>query len=127
MKESPMNYQQEIIQHEEQLLNAFGNKDIAALDELIHNDAVFVLPNGLTVTKTAVLDNYRTGNTTMTVTSSDQKITLLNDTAIVSMNLELKGNYFEEKISSQFRYLRVWKLVRNDWKVIATSGVPLNN
>ncbi|MDB5258683.1 MAG: hypothetical protein JWM14_3378 [Chitinophagaceae bacterium] len=119
--------QQQIAACEVQLLNAFGNKDISALDEIIHDSVLFILPNGLTATKTMILDNYRSGNTTMAITSSDQKINIIGNTAVVSMNLELKGKYFEQEISSQFRYLRVWKLFHTTWKVIATSGVPLNN
>ena len=119
--------QQQIIEYEKKLLNAFQTKDLIVLDELIHDSALFVLPNGLTVTKQVVLDNYRGGDTTMTsIISSDPKINLIDNTAIVSINLELKGKYFEQEISSQFRYLRVWKLFNTEWKVIATSGIQIN-
>lgn len=117
---------EQIIEFEKRLLDAFGDKDIAVLNELIHEDALFVLPNGLTVTKPMVIDNYRSGNMAMTAISSDQKINLIDDTAIVSINLELNGKYFEQQVSSKFRYIRVWKLFGGAWKVIATSGVPIN-
>jgi ketosteroid isomerase-like protein len=118
---------EEIIAHEKKLLAAFSNKDLVVLDELIHDEALFVLPNGQAVTKSTVLDNYREGNMAMTsITSSDQKIHLIDDTAVVSMILALNGSYLEEPISSQFRYIRVWKLFDQTWKVIATSGVAIN-
>ncbi len=108
-------------------MDAFQNNDLSVLDELIHESALFVLPNGLSVTKAKVLDNYQAGDTVMTsITSSDQKINFVNDTAVVSINLELKGKYFEQDVSSQFRYIRVWKSINDTWKVIATSGVPIN-
>ena len=96
------------------------------LEELIHNNALFILPNGLTVTKAMVLDNYKVGKMDMSsIIPSGQIINVVDDTAIVSVNLEMHGSYEEKKISSQFRYLRVWKLCDGSWKVIGVCGVPL--
>jgi ketosteroid isomerase-like protein len=117
----------QILKNENELLNAFRKCDLNVLDELICEDALFILPNGSTVTKSIVLDNYRSGNTAMTsINSSDQKINLIDDTAVVSVNLEMTGKYNDQVISQQFRYLRVWKLFTNSWKVIAVSGIPLS-
>jgi hypothetical protein len=57
---------------------------------------------------------------------SDQVINFIDDTAIVSLDLQLKGKYFEEVIDSHFRYIRIWKLCNDKLKVIAVSGVPIN-
>lgn len=112
---------------ETSLLAAFGNKDLDIIDELIHDNALFVYPNGLPVTKAVVLENYRSGNSAFsTITPGDQVIHFFDDTAVVSLNLELKGNYHEEQVSAAFRYIRVWKLFSGSWKVIAVSGVPIN-
>lgn len=117
----------QIIECEKKLLDAFMEKDMKTVDELIHDDALFVYPNGQSVTKAIVLENYRTGNSAFTkAEATDQIINLIGDTAIVSINLELKGKYHEELISANFRYIRVWKLFNNVWRVIAVSGVPIN-
>ena len=117
---------EQIIEKEAELLAAFQKCDLHTLDQLIHEDALFVLPNGLTVTKSKVLDNYRSGSTAMTsIQATDPIITLINDNAIVSVNLEMTGNYNDQVISQHFRYIRVWKLCTDIWKVIAVSGVPL--
>jgi ketosteroid isomerase-like protein len=116
----------EIIACEEKLLNAFANKDLKTIDEMIHEDALFVYPNGLPVTKGIVIENYRVGNSAFTtVIATDQLISLVEDTAVVSMNLELKGKYHDQEISSNFRYIRVWKQINEQWKAIAVSGVPV--
>lgn len=116
-----------IIVNEAELLNAFQKCDLATLDNLISGSALFVLPNGLTLTKAMVLDNYRSGGTTMTlINASDQKINIIDNTAVVSVNLEMTGKYNDQIVSQQFRYIRVWKLFIDSWKVIAVCGVPLS-
>ncbi len=73
-----------------------------------------------------VLENYRSGNSVFTtIKSSDQIINLIEDTAVVSMKLELQGKYFDELISSPFRYIRVWKSFHDVLKVIAVCGVEI--
>ena len=122
-----MSLKELIIEQEKRLLHAFENKDLAIIDELLHDDAQFVYPNGQQVTKSNVLDNYRRGNSAFnTIIASEQLITLIDDTAIVTMILELKGNYYDQQISSLFQYIRVWKLFGSDWRVIAVSGVQIN-
>ncbi len=111
---------------EKKLLNAFGNKDLQTMDELIHDQALFVYPNGLPVTKSMVLENYRSGKSAFSaIVPGEEMIHLFDDTAVVSLHLELKGNYQEQVISAGFRYIRVWKLFQGQWKVIAVSGVPI--
>ena len=111
---------------ENKLLDAFGNKDLKTMEELIHDDALIIYPNGLSLTKAMVIENYRSGNSAFsTIIPSDQTINLFDGTAIVSLNLELKGNYHEQIVSAEFRYLRVWRLFNGTWKVIAVSGVPI--
>lgn len=115
-----------ITEKESELLTAFQSCDLDTLDKLIHETALFVLPNGLTVTKSKVLDNYRSGNTAMTsIKASDQIIVLIDKMAVVSVNLEMSGKYNDTIISQQFRYIRVWELIGNSWRVIAVSGVPI--
>jgi ketosteroid isomerase-like protein len=122
-----MESKKQIQELEKTLLAAFGNKDLKIIDELIHEDALFVYPNGLPVSKAMVMENYRSGNSAFsTIIPSDEVITLFDDTGVVSLNLELKGNYHEQIVSAEFRYIRVWKLFNGAWKVIAVSGVPIN-
>jgi hypothetical protein len=127
MTTNQVDIKNQIIECEGKLLDAFTNKDLITLDTLIHDGALFILPNGITVTKSMVLDNYRKGDTAMTsIKPSDQKINLIENTAVVSVNLEMIGKYNDKIISQQFRYIRVWKLHNDTWQVIAVSGVPIN-
>ena len=121
-----MNYQEHIIENEKKLFDAFKNKDLTVLQELLHDNLLFVLPNGLTETKADVMNNYRSGDTVMTsISASDYVFSCIDDTVIVSLNLGLKGKYFDHIIEANFRYIRVWKLFDEGWKVIAGSGIQL--
>ena len=117
---------EQIIENEKILLDAFQNCDLKILDDLIHDNAHFVYPNGLLVTKSIVMDNYRSGNSAFnSVTASEQEINFIDDTAIVVVILDLNGKYKEQLINQKFQYIRVWKLFNDKWKVIAVSGVQI--
>ena len=121
-----MNIQNQIIECEEKLLNAMIESNLTVLDELLHENLLFNIPNGVTVTKKMDLDNYRSGNMCIkSILSSDQIIQLIDDTAIVAVNLTLKGKFNQQSLDGHYRYLRVWKLFNTSWKIIAGSCVSL--
>src|SRR5438270_693675 len=108
---------EQIIESEKRLLAAFQNNDTKILDELLHEDLLFVIPTGQTITKVMDLENMRSGNMHVhSVSSSEQQINLIGDNAIVSVLIELKGKYLEHPIDGKFRYIRVWKVINNTWK-----------
>ncbi|HSH65720.1 MAG TPA: nuclear transport factor 2 family protein [Bacteroidia bacterium] len=117
---------EEIINCEKNLLDAFQRCDLSLIDHFLHSNAQFIYPNGLLLTKPTVLENYRSGNSAFhSIETSEQVIEIIDDTATVSMIMELKGTYKDQQINNKFRYIRVWKLMQDEWKVIATSGVQL--
>ncbi len=117
---------EQIIESEKRLLTAFQKNDTNILNELLHDDLIFVIPSGKTITKAMDLENMRSGNMTVhSISSSDQHINIISDNAIVSVMIELKGKYLEHNIDGKFRYIRVWKLINNTWKVIGGSGMQI--
>jgi len=112
-----------IISLETKLLKAFCDYDVDTLDELIHESALFVLPTGQAIPKGTVLNNYRQKKMTMEIIPSDPIVNLIDDTAVIAVNLESQVTSGDTKSHSQFRYLRVWKLFNGTWKIIATGGV----
>jgi hypothetical protein len=121
-----MNIKTQIAENENRLLKAMLESDTAALDKLLHDDLFFNIPNGITVTKNLDLDNYRSGSLIISsILPSDQIINIINDTAIVAVTLVLNGTYAEQSLDGKYRYLRVWKLFDDSWKVIAGSCVLL--
>lgn len=119
-------YQDQVIASEERLLEAMQTSDVELLNELLHDDLLFNGPDGTTATKAMDLANYGSGDIHLhTVAAHDLALSLIGDTAVVTVTVELGGNYLDETLNGSFRYLRVWKLIDNRWQVIAGSVVPL--
>ena len=113
-----------IISMEKEMLNAIRNSDVKKLNELIHEDLLFNIPTGQTITKDLDLENYRSGNMKIEdISSSEQLINLIGDTAVVSVTITMKGKYLEHIIDGKFRINRIWKMFGNNWKVIAGSSI----
>ena len=117
---------EQIIGYEMKLLGAIKQSDIAKLNELLHDDLLFVIPTGQTVTKDLDLSNLRSGNLKIDqISSREQKINIIEDSAVVSVIVDLKGNYLDQTIDGTFKYIRIWKLINNKWKVIGGAGIQV--
>jgi len=117
-----------IIKVEQEILKAMKNCDIKKLDELLHEEILFNIPNGQAITKNQDLETYRSGNMNIDeIKSSDQKINLIGEIAIVSVTIKMKGKYFDFSLDGKYKILRVWKLFNTQWKVIAGSSNVLKN
>jgi ketosteroid isomerase-like protein len=115
-----------IVNAEIELLTAIKTADVAALDKLLHDDLLFNLPEGQTITKEFDLETYRSGKVKIeTLEAADQIINIIEDTAVVSVIILLKGTYDNNPIANSFRYIRVWKQFGESLKVIAGSCVAL--
>ena len=115
-----------IIENEKHLLEALKNSDLKKMEVLLHDELLFHIPNGQTITKAMDLESYRSGLMTIhEISSEEQVIHVIDNIAVVSVVIKLKGKYTDQLIDGKFRYLRVWKLVGSDWKVIAGSCIPL--
>ncbi len=117
-------HQAQIVASEKDLLEAMKTSNAELLDKLLHDDLLFNGPTGETATKAMDLNNYRSGNINLhTVESSDLMLRMIGDNAVVAVTVEIQGSYLGQEIDGKFRYLRVWKLFGDNWKVIAGSVV----
>lgn len=118
--------QEEVISTEEKLLKSITENDTDVLEDLLHDDLLFHLPNGQVVTKSLDLDAHRSGNLKVSsIAPSDYIIKIIEDTAVVSVLVELKGSFLHQPIDGSFRYVRVWKLFAGKLKIIAGSCIQL--
>lgn len=116
----------QIMEAERRLLESMEKNNIDDLNELLHDELLFVIPTGQTVTKEMDLSNMRSGNLKIeAVSSSEQEINLLGDNAIVSVVIHLKGAYLGQPIDGKFKYIRIWKWFGSKWKVIGGAGIQI--
>ena len=116
----------EIIKLEEELLVAIQSSDVGTLDKLLHNDLLFITPDGQTITKQMDLAAHRSG--TMVVEelkSTIEQISVIESTAVVIVVYETKGKMLGNSIQGRFRYIRIWNLIVGDWKVIGGSCIQV--
>ena len=118
--------EQKIREVETQLLEAMKKSDIKMLDQLLHDDLLFVLPSGEVITKEMDLETHKSGNLVFEeITSSIDSIKQIGENAVVTLSLKISGKILEQYFEGNFRYLRVWKRFDNQLKVIAGSGVAI--
>ncbi|OPB85028.1 DUF4440 domain-containing protein [Elizabethkingia ursingii] len=116
--------EENIIACENQLYKAIKESDIQMLDLLLHDDLLFILPNGEIITKEQDLKNYKDGIMEVEeLIPKTESLNIIEDTAVITLTIILKGKfqgvYFEEK----FRYIRLWKNIDNQLKVIGGSCI----
>jgi ketosteroid isomerase-like protein len=120
-------YRQQIQQAESKLVAAMKINDVPSLDELLHDDLLFIAPDGQTVTKAMDLEAHRSG--TMIVEEAIATIEVINiigDIAVTTTLLKAKGKMLGQALAGEFRYIRVWKLFGKSWRVVGGSCTPLN-
>lgn len=113
---------------EKDIIDAMLNSNVEMLDILIHDDLLFHIPNGQSITKTMDLEGYQSGHMNISSMSvSDQQIKIFTDTAIVSSSIYMEGTYLEHEIDGMYKFIRIWKQFGNQWKVIAGSSIEAKN
>jgi ketosteroid isomerase-like protein len=126
MEAQTFQHKEQIIAHESRLLNAIKASDVSTLDELLHDDLLFITPGGQAITKAMDLDAHRSGSMVVDEILPDlEHINVIGDTAVVTLTLDTKGKMLGQPIAGKFRYIRVWKLFGDRWKVIGGSCTQL--
>lgn len=115
-----------VVNAEIELLTAIKKSDVLALDNILHDDLLFNMPDGQTITKEFDLQAYRSGKLKIdSLEASDQIVNIIADSAVVAVTVALKGTYDNNPIKGVFKYIRVWKKAGKNLKVIAGSCVQL--
>lgn len=116
-----------ILEKEEQLLAAMKEGNVQKLDELIHEDLLFLLPDGQTITKEMDLANYESGDMVIaSITATAEKLVVHDDTVVTISYSQIRGKYKSQEFEGRYKYLRIWKLQDANWKVVAGSCTPAN-
>ncbi len=118
--------EQKVKEAENLLLQAMNKSDIEMLDQLLHDDLLFVLPNGEVITKKMDLETHKSGKLILEeITSSIDSINLIEENVVVTLTSKIKGKMLDQSFEGNFRYIRVWKIFDNKLKVIAGSCLAI--
>lgn len=107
--------------HEKRLKQAMLQSDISVLDELLSPDLIFTNHLGGLMSKQDDLEAHQSGMLEINeISLSDQKITIHDNVAVVSVQAHIIGSYANVTSDSHFRFTRVWSRIKNEtWQVIA--------
>jgi hypothetical protein len=109
-----------IMEHEEVLRKAMLTSDLKTLDELIHDDLIFVNHFGQILTKEADIEAHRSGVLNFTdIKVIDQRVKLLDNLAVTVTRASLKGTFGTESIEDEICYTRVWQNIGGKMKIIS--------
>ncbi|MFZ4260448.1 nuclear transport factor 2 family protein [Sphingobacterium sp. HJSM2_6] len=113
----------EILNHEHQLYEAMKIGHVDKLDKLLHEDLLFIIPSGETISKEMDLATYRSGNLKIEdLHSTVEQLNIIDDLAVITLKINLKGRYNGESFEAHYRYIRFWKKFVDGLKVVGGSG-----
>ncbi|MFC5682987.1 nuclear transport factor 2 family protein [Flavobacterium sp. MAHUQ-51] len=116
----------QVVEHENILYQAIIEGNINTLEKLLHNDLLFIIPNGEMITKEIDLNMYREGTFKVNeIVPNMEALNIIDDVAVVVVLMELKGSYNSESFEAKYRYIRFWKNFKEGLKVIGGSGITV--
>lgn len=115
-----------ILEQENKLYSAIKEGNVPLLDELLHNDLLFIVPSGEVITKEIDLDTYRAGTLKVEeLLSKVENLNIIDDMAVITLTMKLKGKFNNVSFEADYRYIRIWKKFDNGMKVVGGSGVAI--
>lgn len=101
--------------------DAVVKADTAAMDKLLSDDYMAILPNGTLQTKEQTLASMRSGATHLTaITVSDRRVRFYGTTALVTSRADVTGNSPAGPIAGSYRYTRVYVRDKQGvWKIVS--------
>lgn len=116
----------EILSLENRLYQAIKESNVQVLDELLHEDLLFVSPSGDVVTKEMDLNTYRDGDLKINeLIPQVENLNIIDDLAVITLTLALKGHYNAQPFEGKYRYIRFWKVFSAGIKVVGGSATAI--
>jgi len=117
---------EEITTLELALVDAIKTSDVIFIEKVLHDDLLFLAPNGQVVTKQLDLASHKRGEMTVnTLIPKIEEINIIDDTAVSVTVYQTSGTMLGSPIRGEFRYVRIWKLFPVGLKVIGGGCMKL--
>ena len=111
---------------EEKIAEAIKESDIEQLKTLLHDNLVFLSPDGSIITKEIDIASHKSGSIKAEeIIIEIERVNIDNDIATVIVTYQTKGLILGKPISGKYRYLRVWKKFGNELKIICGSCIEI--
>ncbi|MEJ2174399.1 MAG: nuclear transport factor 2 family protein [bacterium] len=121
-----MSIEQDILALEERRCAAMAANDVAALENLFHDDLIYTHSSAVVDTRASYLDTLRNGHTRYhSVKRSDEKVRVCGDTALVTGRAIIDVTVKGENKHLDTRFLDVWTKTPRGWKFIAWQSTKL--
>jgi ketosteroid isomerase-like protein len=118
---------EEIIKLEYKLIEAIKTSDIDFIKDILHDDMLFLAPNGQVVTKEMDLASHTSKQMTVEqLIPNFEYCNIIGDTAISIVVYNTKGKMLGQPISGQFRYIRNWKIFNGNIKVVSGACIKVS-
>ena len=115
-----------IEEQELRLIEAMKNSNIEELNALLADELIFTGHTGALFTKENDLEAHRSGGVKIySIDTSEQLIKVLDDTAIVSVLMEISGEFFGNTEVGFFRFTRIWKSNGLNWQIVAAHSTQV--
>ncbi len=115
-----------VIKAEDELISALRNNDVVGFESKLHTDLFFRIPTGDIVGKLDHTESMKTGDLKVeSLTVRDQEIKIIDDIAMVAVFKDMIGSYKDSPFEGSFQYIRVWKLINGELKIISGAGIQI--
>ena len=118
---------EEIINLELKLIEAIKTSDIDFIENILHDNLLFLAPNGQIVTKEMDLTSHKSKQMTVEqIIPNFEDCNIIDDTAISVVVYDTKGIMLGQPISGQFRYIRNWKVFNDHIKMVSGACLQIS-
>lgn len=115
-----------VLEQENKLYIAIKDGNIPVLEQLLHDDLLFILPSGQTITKEIDLNTYRDGALKIEELLPEiENLNIIDDMAVITLTMKLNGKFNDVPFEANFRYIRFWKKFADGIKVVGGSGIAI--
>ncbi len=119
--------EEEIHKLEINLIEAIKTSDIDFIENVLHDNLLFLAPDGQLVTKEMDLDSHKSKQMTVEILIPKfETCKIVGDTAISVVVYNAKGTMLGEPISGLFRYIRNWKIINDSIKIVSGACIKIS-
>jgi ketosteroid isomerase-like protein len=118
---------EQISKLEHKLIEAIKTSDVDFIENVLHDDLVFLAPNGQLITKEMDIASHKSKQMTVELLiPTMETCKIIDDIAISIVVYNTKGTMLGEPISGKFRYIRNWKLMNGDVKIMSGACIKIS-